>query len=107
MSSFFLNKRYTAFVKTWDLSRIFNSLDDGDGMLSIDDVQSLLEKLRIQHISHDNTKLAMGSSDHMNFDEFCSGYLNLGEEGAHEQAETEHTYVFFFLNLTLRTFMSL
>lgn len=72
-SSDFVNKRCTAFVHTWDLSRMFNNLDsDGDGMVTAEDVQGILEKLGIQYISDDNMKIVMGSPEHMSFDDFCS-----------------------------------
>jgi len=88
-SSDFVNKRYTAFVHTWDLSRIFNALDsDGDGLVTAEDVQGLLEKLGIQNISDDNMKIMMGSLEHMSFDDFCKFLLDMWEE-AREHAETE------------------
>lgn len=88
-SSDFVNKRYTAFVHTWDLSRIFNALDsDGDGLVTAEDVQGLLEKLGIQNISDDNMKIMMGSLEHMSFDDFCRFLLDMWEE-AREHAETE------------------
>ena len=84
----FVNKRYTAFVHTWDLSRMFNTLDiDGDGMVTAEDIQGLLEKLGIQYMTDDNMKIVMGSTDHMSFDDFCSFFLNLWEE-AQQHAET-------------------
>ena len=85
----FVNKRYTAFVHTWDLSRMFNTLDiDGDGMVTVEDIQGLLEKLGIQYMTDDNMKIVMGSTDHMSFDDFCSFFLNLWEE-AQQHPETE------------------
>lgn len=88
-SSDFVNKRCTAFVHTWDLSRMFNTLDsDGDGIVTAEDVQGLLEKLGIQYISDDNMKIVMGSPEHMSFDDFCGFFLNLWEE-AREHPETE------------------
>jgi len=88
-SSDFVNKRYTAFVHTWDFSRIFNALDsDGDGLVTAEDVQGLLEKLGIQNISDDNIKIMMGSLEHMSFDDFCRFLLDMWEE-AREHAETE------------------
>jgi len=88
-SSDFVNKRYTAFVHTWDFSRIFNALDsDGDGLVTAEDVQGLLEKLGIQNISDDNMKIMMGSLEHMSFDDFCRFLLDMWEE-AREHAETE------------------
>jgi len=84
-----VNKRYTAFVHTWDLSRIFNALDsDGDGIVTAEDVQGLLEKIGIQNISDDNMKIMMGSLEHMSFHDFCGFLLILCGE-AHEHAETE------------------
>lgn len=88
-TSDFVNKRCTAFVQTWDLSRIFNVLDsDGDGRVTAENVQGLLEKLGIQNICDDNMKIMMGSQEHMNFDDFCGFLLNMCGE-AHEHAETE------------------
>ena len=77
----FVNKTYTAFVHTWDLSRMFNTLDiDGDGMVTAEDIQGLLEKLGIQYMTDDNMKIVMGSMDHMSFDDFVAFFSICGRK---------------------------
>lgn len=86
----FVNKKCPDIVHTWDLARMFSAMDsNGDGMVTAEDVQGLLEKLGVQYISHDNMRIVMGSLELMNFDNFCSFFLNLWEEGVHELGETE------------------
>jgi len=88
-SSEWVNERCMVVVHTWDVPRLFNTLDtNGDGIVRAEDVLGLLQKLGMPCISDDNMKIVMGSPGHVSFDAFCSFYLNLWEE-ALEHAETE------------------
>jgi len=90
----FVNKRCPDIVHTWDLARMFSALDsNGDGKVTAEDVQGLLEKLGIQYISDDNMKIVMGSLDCMSFHDFRSFFLQLWEEGSYEHGETEEKVV--------------
>eukprot|EP01018_Ginkgo_biloba_P038424 Gb_15095 [translate_table: standard] len=72
-----------------DLSRVFNGLDsDGDGLISTEDIKSLLEKLGLEYICDNDMKTILGFPEHMTSDDFFRLCHNLLEET--EPSETHH-----------------